>query len=136
MTRKICMLAIGALGAIVTTLFGGWSTGLTTLMILMGADYIGGIIVAGVFHKSKNTESGRLESKAGWKGLFRKFMTLVIIAVAYRIDLMVKTNYIMDAVVLSFCANETLSIIENAGLMGIPIPKQLKNAIEVLKNKD
>ncbi len=136
MTKKLLVSGIGALGAIVTTMFGGWSAGLTTLMILMGSDYVSGLIVAGVFHKSKKTENGRLESKAGWKGLCRKFITLLMVAVAYRIDLMVKTNYLMDAVMLAFCANETISIIENAGLMGIPIPKQFKDAIEVLKKKN
>jgi len=136
MIKKALFMTVGAIGAMITTLFGGWSPGLTTLMIFMGSDYICGLIVAGVFHKSKKTENGRLESKAGWKGLCRKFITLMIVAVAFRIDLMMKTNYLMDAVVLAFCANESVSIIENAGLMGVPIPAQIKNAIEVLKKKN
>ena len=131
MKATICT-AIGAVGGIIATLFGGWDEGLMTLIIFMAIDYISGLIVAGVFHNSRKTETGTLESKAGWKGLCRKCMTLLFVLVAYRLDLTIGSDYIRDAVIIGFIANETLSIIENAGLMGVPFPEPIQKAIEIL----
>lgn len=127
--------AIGAVGAFIASLFGGWDAALMTLIIFMAIDYITGLIVAGVFHKSGKSENGALESRAGWKGLCRKGMILLLVLVGCRIDLVIGSNYVRDAVCIAFIANETLSITENAGLMGIPIPAVITNAIDVLKNK-
>ena len=126
---------IGFIGAAVSQLFGGWSAALTTLIIFMGIDYISGVIVAGIFHKSTKTNSGGLNSLIGWKGLFKKGVTLAIVLVSHRLDMLIGTNYIRDAVIIAFCANELISIIENAGLMGIPIPTVITKAIEVLKER-
>jgi toxin secretion/phage lysis holin len=127
---------IGLIGGAFTTLFGGWTAGMTTLVLFMCIDYLSGLIVAGVFKKSNKTESGALESKAGWKGLARKCMTLLFVLIAYRLDLLLNTAYIRDAVVIGFCANELISIVENAGLMGVAIPKPILRAIDVLKQKE
>jgi len=126
---------IGAIGGFFTTLFGGWTAGMTTLVLFMAIDYVSGLIVAGVFKKSTKSESGALESRAGWKGLARKGMTLLFVLIAYRLDLLLNTNYIRDAVVIGFCANELVSIVENAGLMGLPLPSPIMRALEVLRNK-
>jgi toxin secretion/phage lysis holin len=126
---------LGALGGAVAALFGGWSSGIITLIMFMCIDYVSGIMVAGVFKNSKKTDSGALESRAGWKGLCRKGMTLIIVMIAFRLDLHLGTNYIRDAVVIGFCANEAISIIENAGLMGIPLPDALTKAIDILSKK-
>ena len=104
-------------------------------MMFMAVDYITGLIVAGVFHNSPKTEGGALESGAGWKGLCRKVMILGLVLVAVRLDMAVGTNYIRDAVCIAFMANELISIIENAGLMGVPIPPVILKAIDVLKNQ-
>lgn len=119
----------------ITLFFGGWSAGLTTLIIFMVIDYISGIVVAGVFKNSPKSESGALQSRVGWKGLARKCMTLLFVLIAYRLDLLVGTNYIRDAVVIGFCANELLSIVENAGLMGVPLPSVITKAIDMLSQK-
>lgn len=134
MKLGICT-ATGVIGGFVASLFGGWSAALTTLVIFMGIDYFSGLLVAGVFHNSKKTESGALESKAGWKGLCRKGMTLLIVLIGYRLDLAIGVNYIKDAVTIAFIANETISIVENAGLMGVPMPEILTKAIDVLNSK-
>lgn len=126
---------IGVIGGLIASLFGGWDAALVTLMIFMGIDYVTGLIVAGVFHNSEKTKNGALESRAGWKGLCRKGVTLLVVLVACRLDLVMGSNFIRDAVVIAFIANETISIIENAGLMGIPIPAAIMRAIEILKNK-
>lgn len=133
--RVLFSSTIGLLGAIVTTVLGGWSTGMATLVIFMAVDYISGLIVAGVFKKSKKSESGALESRTGFKGLCRKCMTLLFVMVAYRLDLLIGTNYIRDAVIIGFSVNELLSIIENAGLMGLPLPSIIVKAVGILKQK-
>ena len=134
MKTKILTL-IGIAGGGVASLFGGWDAALVTLIIFMGIDYTTGLIVAGVFHASGKTETGTLESHAGWKGLCKKGVSLLVVLVACRLDLIMGSNFIRDAVVIAFIANETISIVENAGLMGIPIPMVIIKAIEVLKNK-
>ena len=63
-------------------------------------------------------------------------MTLLIVGVAFRLDLLTNSDYIRDAVVIGFSANEFLSIIENAGLMGLPLPQALLDAVEILKHKE
>lgn len=134
MKRVICTV-VGMIGGFIASLFGGWSTGLVTLLIFMSIDYLSGLIVAGVFHNSPKTGTGTLESRAGWKGLCRKCMTLLFVLIAYRLDLELSTNYIRDAVIIGFMANELISIVENAGLMGIPLPSVITKAIDVLTKK-
>lgn len=134
MKNTICT-TVGAAGGAVAAFFGGWDTGLVTLIIFMGIDYVSGLVVAGVFHNSKKTTSGALESKAGWKGLCRKGMSLLFVLIAYRLDLAIGSNYIRDAVIIGFIVNETISIVENAGLMGVPLPKVINKAIDILTSK-
>lgn len=134
--KTAVLAAIGTIGGGIAALFGGWTSAMTTLIIFMVIDYATGIIVAGVFHRSGKSKSGALESRAGFKGLCRKGMILLILLVACRFDLMLGTGYIKDCVCIAFVVNETLSIIENAGLMGVPIPQVLIKAIDVLKAKE
>lgn len=134
MKEFICA-AFGAIGAGIASAFGGWSAALTTLVIFMAIDYVSGLVLAGVFHRSSKSESGALESKAGWKGLCRKGLTLLIVVVASRLDIMLGVSFVKDAVCIAFICNEAISILENAGLMGVPIPKTIKNGIEILKKR-
>lgn len=131
--KNLFYTIIGVLGSLLTSLFGGWDDAIVTLLIFMAVDYITGLIVAGVFHASNKSPNGSLESLAGWKGLCRKGVTLLVVLVATRLDMAIGTHYIRDAVVIAFVANEALSIIENAGLMGIPIPEVIIRMIDVLK---
>ena len=134
MKQTLCAIW-GLIGSAIASLFGGWDAGLATLLIFMAIDYMSGLIVAGVFHTSNKTDTGALESRAGFKGLCRKGMTLLFVLVAYRLDLVIGTNYIRDAVIIAFIANETISLVENAGLMGIPLPAVIIKAIDVLQKK-
>lgn len=126
----------GVVGGCITSLFGGWDAGLITLVICMSIDYISGLSVAGIFHKSKKSEHGALESRAGFKGLCRKSMILFFVLISYRLDLMIGSNYIRDAVIIGFVVNELISIIENATLMDLPIPSVLKKAVDGLKREE
>lgn len=130
--RTLITSLVGLLGATLTTLLGGWSQGMATLVIFMSVDYISGLIVAGVFKNSKKSVTGGLESHAGFKGLCRKCIIFLFVIIAYRLDLMLNTSYIQDAVIIGFCANELVSIIENAGLMGVPLPDVIVKAVDLL----
>lgn len=135
MNYKI-ITAIGLAGSALATLFGGWDKFLQTLLLFMAVDWFtGGILLPAVFGKSPKSEKGTLESRAGWKGLCRKAMTLFYVLIAARLDALMGTDYLRDAVCIGFIANEALSIIENAGLMGLPLPERLKKSIDVLKTK-
>lgn len=133
--KTLLSSVVGMLGAFITTLMGGWSQGMATLVIFMAVDYISGLVVAGVFKNSKKSETGALESRAGFKGLCRKCLIFLFVIIAYRLDLMLKTTYIQDAVIIGFCANELVSIVENAGLMGIPLPSIITKSIDLLASK-
>lgn len=133
MKETICTIA-GLVGGFIAAIFGGWDSALVTLVIFMSIDFFTGVVTAAM-KKSKHTESGGLSSKAGWFGLAKKVCTLLLIAVAVRMDIMLGTTYIRDAVCISFCLNELLSIVENTSLMGIPYPPVLKNAIDILQKK-
>ena len=133
MKETICTVA-GLVGGFIATLLGGWDSALATLVIFMGIDFVTGVVTA-VMGKSKHSDSGALNSKAGWIGLAKKFCILLMVMVGVRIDILVGTNYIRDTVCISFCLNELLSIVENASLMGIPFPPVIKKAIDVLQTK-
>ena len=134
MKATLCGVA-GAIGSGIAYLFGGWDTALITLLIFMGIDYITGLVVAGIFKKSKKSESGGIQSNASFKGLIKKCMILAFVVIGCRLDMLIGSTYIRDAVCITFIVNETISIIENAGLMGVPFPKVLTNALDILNNK-
>ena len=122
-------------GGAVATLFGGWNAAMTTLVIFMTADFITGLLVAGVFKKSGKTGNGKLKSDVGWQGLTRKGVTLALVLIAYRLDITLGTAYIKDAVIIGFITNELISITENVGLMGIKLPAIIANTIDVLDKR-
>ena len=135
MNKQMICTAVGAVGSFIASIFGGWDTALATLLIFMAVDYITGLLVAGVFHASPTSENGALESKAGFKGLIRKGLVLVVILVACRMDMLLGVNYIRDAACIAFIVNELISMVENFGLMGVPFPEPIKEAIELLQKK-
>jgi len=133
MKETICTVA-GLVGGFIATLLGGWDSALSTLIIFMGVDFVAGVVTAAI-GKSKHSDSGLLNSKAGWIGLAKKFCILLMVVVGVRIDILLGTNYIRDTVCISFCLNELLSIVENMSLMGVPFPPVVKKAIDVLQTK-
>lgn len=133
---KIFILTvIGMIGGIISELFGGWTTDFQTLLIFMVIDFVSGLLVAILFKNSNKTDSGTLSSQAGFKGICKKCYILLMVLVAHRLDVTLATDYIKTAVIIAFIINELISIIENAGLMGIPIPKVITSVIDVLKKK-
>ena len=133
MKETICTV-VGVVGSFVAWLFGGWDTSLVTLLLFMGIDYITGLAVAAC-GKSPKSDTGRLSSKIGWRGLAKKCVSLLLVLVAVRLDITLGTSYIRDAVCIAFVANELLSITENAGLLGVPLPTVITKAIELLQSQ-
>lgn len=136
MIKDYVCVAAGFVGTFVIKALGGWDESMTALLLFMGIDYITGMMVAGVFHTSPKTESGGIESKAGWQGLCKKYATLLFVIIAHYLDVLLHVDYVRNAVIIGFLTNEFISITENAGLMGIPLPAQISKALEVLKSKN
>lgn len=127
---------IGVVGSVIAEVFGGWDAAMITLVTLMIIDYIMGVLVAAVWHNSPKSETGTLESRAGWKGLCRKGVILLIVLIAARLDILLGTsNIVRNAAIIGYSANELISVVENAGLMGVPIPSIIQKAIDVLQKK-
>lgn len=127
---------VGVLGAYVTHFFGGVDTLLVVTAILMGFDYVTGVIVAVVFHNSPKTATGGANSMVGFRGICKKLVMGGMIGIANLLDMALGVDFIRAGVMYAFLANETISIIENAGCMGIPIPAVLRRAIDILAEKE
>ncbi|MEK4606534.1 phage holin family protein [Geobacillus sp. FSL W8-1251] len=119
---------VAAIGAVVGYLFGGWSELLGILLAFVIMDYVTGVLAA--------SKEGTLRSAVGFKRIPKKIMIFVLVAVGHLIDRAVGTNGLFrDATIFFYLANELLSIVENAGRMGLPVPEQIKQAVEVLKGR-
>ena len=85
---------------------------------------------------SPKSSGGALASHAAFKGLAKKGMILVFVLIGARLDMILEMNIIKNGVCTAFILSELISVTENAGLMGIPIPKVVRRAIELLKDKE
>ena len=133
--KSIICSTCGVIGGFITYLVGGWDMAILTLLIFMAIDYITGLIVAGIFHKSKKTASGGLNSKIGFLGLAKKVIVFLLIIVAQLLDLILGIDFVRNGVIIAFITNEVISIIENAGLMGVPMPKVIHKALDLLQDQ-
>ena len=134
MKQMICTV-FGLAGSVLAAAFGGWDTALIALVICMGVDYVSGSIVALVFHNSRKSETGAYNSTYGLKGLCKKGLMLLFVIVAVQVDRLMGSAYVRDAVCIGFCTNEVLSIVENLGLAGVPMPQAVVKALEQLQIK-
>lgn len=133
--KEIVKWILGLTGGCILSLCGGFDIALQTLFIFMCIDYITGIFVAGIFHKSKKSTHGSLSSAAGWKGLVKKVTTIFLIVVSNHLDKVIGVHYVRNAVVIGFIVNEGISILENYSLMGGTGAEVLQKALDVLKSK-
>lgn len=140
MGEKIWKTIAAAAGAVVS-FFSGLPPILWVLLSVMTLDYLTGII-CGLMGKSQKTEHGGLSSSTAFSGLLKKLLIIVIVALAYLLDHAVGLNVgvqfaaVSGATCLWFIASEGISVIENAAQMGVPIPKALRQALEVMKGHD
>ena len=129
------LVGLAVFGSFATNALGGWDASLQVLIALMVADYITGVLVAAVWHKSSKSSSGTLNSVAGFKGILKKCMILLLVWIGVLLDNATGANYIRTAVVLFFIGNEGISLLENLGLMGVPFPAFLRRALEALRDQ-
>ncbi|MGE6593490.1 phage holin family protein [Bacillus mycoides] len=117
-----------AFGGFCGYFLGGWDMTLQVLVTMSIIDYSTGMIAATVL--------GELKSKIGFKGIAKKVVLFLLVGVAAQVDVAVGSNSaIREATIFFFMGNELLSILENAGRMGIPLPQALTNAVEILGGK-
>jgi len=134
--KNLIVVTFGSIGSLLSFLLGGFDSVMIALLIFMVIDFLSGLILAIVFKKSKKTESGRLSSQAGILGLTKKIFILFLVAVSTQLDIILGTTFIRDGTVIGFISMEGISIIENASLAGLPIPKVIKNALEIISRKE
>lgn len=127
MKELFCSILAG-IGTGLVYLWGGFDVAMQCLIVAIVLDYVSGIIKAFVLKQ--------LSSSTGFKGILKKFGVLVVVALAVLIDRVTgESGAIRTLVIYYFVANEGLSIIENMGLAGLPIPKSIKEALKALKKQ-
>ena len=129
--------ALAAVAGAIAGLFGQWNTMLTILVVVMAIDYISGWIVAAC-GRSPKTEGGGLSSKVGFVGIAKKAFIMLLILLATMLDRAIGngTTVFQSSLVLYYIANEGLSILENAALLGVRFPDKLKRALETMREKE
>lgn len=129
MSKNVFNSMIAGIGSVCTYIFGGWDTPITVLFWFMGIDYATGLISAAIENK--------LNSKIGYKGIAKKASILIILIVAVLLDRLLNKNvWVFRTLVCYFyVANEGISILENCGKCGVPLPQKLLNTLEQLKSK-
>ena len=133
--KDVILAALAAVGSAIAGALGGWDAALSTLLILMAIDYVTGVLVAAVWHKSAKTDSGGVSSAAGFKGLLRKAVILLMVLLGAMMDRAMGVDYVRTAACLFYIANEGLSILENTAIMGVPYPAFIKNMLDVMRQK-
>ena len=119
-----------AMGGAVGAVLGGFDGFLYALIVFVAVDYATGVMV-GILNKE-------LSSRIGFRGIFKKVMIFCLVAVGHIIDTYVIGNgsVLRTAVIFFYLSNEGISILENAALIGLPIPKKLKEVLEQIKEDD
>lgn len=134
--KSSVFVGLGAIGGLIASALGGKTPILIAFLIVMAIDYVTGLVVALIFKNSPKTETGAAESKAGFIGLVKKTFILLIIVMVNQVDVVLGAGgFIRNASIIGFMVNECLSIVENAGLMGVKLPSVVTEAIDILKKK-
>ena len=128
-------IVTGAIGSLLINLIGKPTEDLIILLVLMIIDLIVGFLISAIWQKSTKTDSGKLSSSVMFKGIVKKFLTLVIVVIAYQLDILLATNVIRHIVIIAFIVEEVLSITENIAITGIKIPAVITKALDVLEKE-
>ena len=115
---------------VLSFLFGDMEGLMIALIALIILDYISGVIAAAV--------EKRLSSEVGAKGIAKKIFMLLIVALANIVDInVIGDGHVLKTVtVVFYICNECISLIENAGRIGVPVPKKLLDVLEQLRDRD
>ena len=129
-----------AIGGAILSFFTGMPPIIWVLLAVMTLDYVTGLL-CGFMGKSPKTETGGLSSKAAFEGLLKKVLVLIVVGLAALVDHAIAVSAgieiaaVTGACCLWFVASEGLSVLENAAAMGVPIPKALLKALEIVRKK-
>ncbi|MNW56494.1 Holin family protein [compost metagenome] len=128
MVDNIIKFIVAVGGSAASFLFGGWSSLLNILLAFVVVDYLSGVGAA--------AKEGKLSSRIGTWGIAKKVMIFAIVAVAHLVDSALGDAHLFrDAAIFFYLSNELLSLLENAGRLGAPIPPMLQKGIAVLRGK-
>ena len=133
--KNIVSIVTGAIGSLLINLIGKPTDDLIILVVLMTIDLIVGFLISAIWQKSTKTDSGKLSSKVMFKGIVKKFFTLVIVVIAFQLDKLLVMNVIRHIVIIAFIVEEVLSITENIAITGIKIPTIIAKALDVLEKE-
>lgn len=134
--REDFFVFMAMVGGFLAPLLGGFDKLLAALLICMICDYITGLSIAIVLKRSPKTTTGGAQSRVGGIGLMKKIFMLILIVASNQIDIVLGTGgFVRNAAVIGFISNELLSLVENAGLMGLKLPPAFLNAIDILKKR-
>lgn len=133
--KYIIELIISSLGTLIINIIGKPTDELMILLMLMIFDLITGTLVSAVWHKSSKTKSGKLSSRVMFKGIVKKILTLVIVVIAYQLDILLKINMIRYIVIITLIIEEILSIIETITLTGLKVPTIITRALDALEKE-
>ena len=133
--KSIVSIVTGTIGSLLINLIGKPTDDLIILIVLMIIDLIVGFLISAIWQKSSKTDSGKLSSSVMFKGIIKKFFTLVIVVIAYQLDILLAMNVIRHIVIIAFIVEEVLSITENIAITGIKIPTVITKALDVLEKE-
>ena len=133
--KDIVSIVTGAIGSLLINLIGKPTDDLIILIVLMIVDLIVGFLISAIWQKSTKTDSGKLSSSVMFKGIVKKFFTLVIVVIAFQLDKLLVMNVIRHIVIIAFIVEEILSITENIAITGIKIPAIITKALDVLEKE-
>lgn len=133
--KNIVSIVTGAIGSLLINLIGKPTDDLIILIVLMIVDLIVGFLISAIWKKSTKTDSGKLSSSVMFKGIVKKFFTLVIVVIAFQLDKLLVMNVIRHIVIIAFIVEEVLSITENIAITGIKIPTIITKALDVLEKE-
>lgn len=133
--KNIVSIASGAIGSLLINLIGKPTDDLIILIVLMIIDLVVGFLISAIWQKSTKTDSGKLSSSVMFKGIVKKFFTVVIVVIAFQLDKLLAMNVIRHIVIIAFIVEETLSITENIAITGIKIPAIITKALDVLERE-
>jgi toxin secretion/phage lysis holin len=125
--QVIAGITMAALGTAASALLGGWDMWLQVLVYFVIADYLTGVLAAFCLKK--------LSSEVGARGIAKKVFIFLLVGIAYQIDMLAGTQIVRIAVCSFYIGIEGLSILENAGKIGIPLPDVLKDALEQMRSR-
>lgn len=133
--KNLIELIISAFGTMLINIIGKPTDELMILLLLMIIDLITGTLVSAIWHKSSKTKSGKLSSRVMFKGIAKKLLSIVIVVIAYQLDILLNIDMIRYIVIITLIIEEILSIIETITLTGFKVPTIISKSLDILERR-